>query len=445
MTDRRLLVAAPIASIIYEIPGRLHRPDRRIQLKVAHRASLARAWLDDGGFDAVLVAPRLEDGEGAEVARAAARVGAAAIALAWPSGWPEPPEDLLDAADDLLSLPDEWWRFGTTIERAVRHAALRHRGGRSARSLDEPRIDDLVAVAPAMRSALDLATRLASGRRPLVILGEPGTGRRALAAAIHAQSSASARPLAVLPASAWPDDLLDDALEGRVPPPGSSALTIWEAGTLLIRDATDLTRPRQAQIVRRLEALDDPPRLIATARHDPREDVPRGRVLPEFAALLGTSRIELPPLSDRAPGDRAALAGLFLGLREPGRAFAPDALEWIASQPWPGNLHELSAFVEAVALTSQSEIVRLAHLPMPAPPDAPEPFEAPEPEYLLPWDEFSRLATERFEADYFLRLIRDCQGRVDRCAQRSGLSRKSVSLKLSRYGIDKAAFRRPRA
>jgi DNA-binding NtrC family response regulator len=441
--DRCVLVAAPQVALIYEVAGRLQRPDRRLHVKLAPRVALASAWLKQGQFDAVLVAPELEDGDGVEVLRLARRMGAAALALWWRGGWSEPSAEALELAADCVVLPDEWWRLGVAIERAIRRTAD-HRVAGWPRVGFEPRLDDLIAVAPAMRSAVDRATRWAASRRPLIIVGEAGTGRGTLARAIHRASPAGGRPLAVLPALAWPDELLDDALEGLVPTSVGGRAGCWEAGTLLIEELCHLTRPRQDQLLRRLKAAKEPPRLIATCHVDPRGEKGAGRLIPELGSWLETGgRIELPPLSERAPGDRAALAGLFLGLRASGCAFGSDALEWIAAQPWPGNLPELVGFVEAVVVSCPAEVVGLVQLPGLEARGREEPFAAPDSEYQLPWEQFWRNASERFEADYFQRLIRECRGRIERCAQWSGLSRKSVSQKLTRHGIDKSLFRRP--
>src|ERR1019366_8989633 len=87
------------------------------------------------------------------------------------------------------------------LGRAVDDARVR----REARSLkaalrDEYRLDKLVAASPAMRDVFDIASRVADAATPVLLYGETGTGKTALARAIHATSARAASPFVLVTA-----------------------------------------------------------------------------------------------------------------------------------------------------------------------------------------------------------------------------------------------------
>ncbi len=184
---------------------------------------------------------------------------------------------------------------------------------------------------------------------PILVRGEPGTGRGTLARYLHAFGGTSEGSLVHLPCTpetSSADLLAAIAFEARVPR-AERACSLW------LEDVDRL--PPEVQ--RRLEGWIDygpPPGSLRAARlrwigtADEREDERRG-IGPGLLRALASLAIRIPPLRERPdflPNLANNMASSWCVARgEPTRRFGEDALAVLEEYPWPGNLRELEAVV----------------------------------------------------------------------------------------------------
>ncbi|MEU0407761.1 helix-turn-helix domain-containing protein [Streptomyces griseorubiginosus] len=178
------------------------------------------------------------------------------------------------------------------------------------------------------RYAVDRAAGLARSPEPVLLTGERGTGKTALARELLGRS-----PVQVVDAAE------DGALEGE--------LARWAArGPLLLRHAERLTQPAVAALNSLLDAHPDA-RLLVT--HTP--GTPPGPCLQRLLDKLAARSVTLPPLRERTEDIRELLAAL-APRPAPGRpplTWTLDALRALEQHPWPGNVTELAHVVQALA------------------------------------------------------------------------------------------------
>lgn len=226
----------------------------------------------------------------------------------------------------------------------------------------------LVGTSPEMQNVMAALEEAAtSAVAPVLVTGEPGTGKSLVAELVHRASERRVGPLVRLVCTA------DEAAAVLF---DEGALGAAAGGTLLLEDVTELDPDVQ---VRLATAFADRPagaevgpakrraaRLVATTRRDPHHARARGFLVPELHHLLPGIVIALPPLR-RRPGDIPLLADYFLrATRDPARpgppGFTGDALERLASYDWPGNLHELSNAVARAADLAGVQPIESRHL-----------------------------------------------------------------------------------
>jgi len=281
---------------------------------------------------------------------------------------------------------------------ALRPLLRRVPARRSADTLSDRRRRDAVAARfarwlsglelPEVLRALDPRLR----RTPILVRGEPGTGRALLAHYVHAFGGGLGGTIAVTTCAAGmetPDVLETLVRAGRQERARRSI-------TLLLEDVDRLAPRVQRELAGWLE-LSPPPgpphsawvRFIATAG-DP--DDPSGPRLEEsLLQPLSALPIRLPPLRESperivaAVEDVAqAFADLTDGRR---RRFSPEALEALRRHPWPGNVRELEAVVVRTLAGESSDPVRVSSLRFDPTPRVsptslrtpPEPAREPEP------------------------------------------------------------------
>ena len=96
--------------------------------------------------------------------------------------------------------------------------------------------------------------------------------------------------------------------------------------------------------------------------------------------------------------------------------------------------------MELLVVTTAAPEIGPEDLPAHVLPTREEPFSL-DFELSRPLMDITDELTERVERAYLLRVLDTYRGRIDRCAEHCGLSRRSISEKLRRYGIDKAEFK----
>jgi DNA-binding NtrC family response regulator len=255
-----------------------------------------------------------------------------------------------------------------------------------------------------MERLLVRARKLAKLDAPVVILGEPGTGKSLLSQALHNASGRKRAPFRVLSHSDVQAPDLRERLFGTCKEPGFLSLT--DGGSLVLDNIQEWPENVQLLFEQFLDfrefpsPLDQSPlhadiRLIATASCEPPEGglAPFG-VIPGLYNRLRGCELRLPPLAAR-PTDLAFLADGFLARFARRHKFrparlSPSAFNLLAKRRWYGNLRELDQSMRAATLavgtggTIQAE-------------DVPPPLDQPMVDHQLPYrlDGIERWAYER--------------------------------------------------
>ncbi len=235
----------------------------------------------------------------------------------------------------------------------------------------------LIGRAPAMRRLFARIARLATSEASLLIEGESGTGKDAIARAIH-QAGPPNRPLVVFDCAGVNPNLIESELfgvsKGAFTGADRARAGILEqatGGTLLLDEPAALSLELQPRLLRVLEAREFRRlgenlvrkahfRVIATTQVSLEAAVARGTFRKDLLYRLAVTRLLVPPLRERRE-DVAALAIHFaapMGLER-------STLAAMQCHPWPGNVRELKSAVERalVGLDAPSPMTNLAANP----------------------------------------------------------------------------------
>ncbi|WP_138473257.1 sigma-54-dependent Fis family transcriptional regulator [Poseidonocella sp. HB161398] len=257
------------------------------------------------------------------------------------------------ARDRFLQTRDGYRLFAHAIE------PRRSPAPRPARPRHMPaELRALAGEDAAMSALLGQAAVLAPGGLPLLILGETGSGKTALARAIHTVGSRG--PCITVPCETFTEDeaaSLFGREEKRSFEPGLVAAAA--GGTLVLDNLDELPGRLQARLVRLVAEGSYRPvgaireravqaRIVVTLSRDPEEAVADGRLRRDLYLRLAGGRLALPPL--RARRDLFALADrVFARAFGAPVAFDADALALVAGHGWAGNLHELDQIARIMA------------------------------------------------------------------------------------------------
>jgi psp operon transcriptional activator len=230
-------------------------------------------------------------------------------------------------------------------------------------------LPSMVGEAPAFRAALAEVSRLAPLERPVLIIGERGTGKELLAARLNYLSPRWRRPFVKLNCAALPEGLLDSELFGHEAGAFTGAVRrragrfeLANGGTLLLDEVAHASIAVQEKILRAVEygvfervggstPVSVDVRVVAATNVDLPAAVADGRFRADLLDRLAFDVVTIPPLRDR-PEDILLLAehfarGMARELRhEYFAGFAPSAREALLRHAWPGNVRELKNAVE---------------------------------------------------------------------------------------------------
>ncbi len=269
---------------------------------------------------------------------------------------PERVEEVLEAAAELSQARGRVER-AAALERLVDRARAALRGeGDDVGVADGPRAGDALRLLFVGREAvLERVTaqveRALGAAQPVLLEGEPGTGKTLVAVALHEGGGVARR----------------GALQRVAPPVTAEALVRAgraAGGSLLVEEVAALSRRAQEELLRLLRAppARRGPRVLATTRHDLDAAVAAGWFVPELRDRLHVLRLRLPPLREHR-GAIPALLQRLLGASSEGEppAVTPDALAALCAHDWPGNARELELAARVLRDWAASAPIDAAH------------------------------------------------------------------------------------
>lgn len=285
-----------------------------------------------------------------------------------------------------------------------------------------------------MRRLMDAAARVTSLPVDVLLVGEPGTGKRTLARWIHERSS-------------WtPGSFLElGELEAELDPLGSSAETALSAHaatgafTLFIPELGELSEELQRRLLGLLEERERsgkalgtplPYRVIAATRREPLHQAQNSLVWLELVSRLSGVTLRLPPLRERL--EDLDLLWVILQAGEetplPITVLSPADRERLHRHPWPGNLVELRAFIQGLRQGGDPESLfrRLGE-------GFGEVFSTERTIASLP--DISRRVESLIARELILKTLQASGGNRRRAAARLGISYRALVDKMRKLGI----------
>ena len=245
--------------------------------------------------------------------------------------------------------------------------------------LGQPQPNGLIGESAVFRNMLAAIARIATYDATVLISGETGSGKELAARAIHYQGRRSDKPFIPVNCGALPDHLIENELFGHCKGAYTDArehqtglIAQAEGGTLFLDEVDALSPKAQVSLLRfledgkyrllggnRLESADV--RILAASNTDLQALVDAGGFRADLHYRLNVMELAVPPLRVRGD-DIALLARHFIG--EAAQRYGmkrldlhPDTVQWLASQPWPGNIRELRNVLEQAAMRSDAHSI----------------------------------------------------------------------------------------
>ncbi|MHB9097673.1 MAG: sigma-54-dependent transcriptional regulator [Syntrophales bacterium] len=364
---------------------------------------------------------------------------------------------LKKGAFDYITKPFEQDELKTIILKAVKTRMISDRDLSPAEGDADPY--RIVGASSRMAEIHEIIRKVSPTTATVLITGETGTGKELIARSIHRQSTRKDQPFIKINCAAIAENLVESELFGYEKGAFTGAVTtkpgkfeLAHRGTLFLDEVGEIPREMQAKL---LQAIQDQSfervgglktvsvdvRLIAATNQNLLQEVKEGKFREDLFYRLNVFPIHVPPLRERTE-DITPLTDYFLEkfnrkLTRRVESIAPEVRDCLLAYPWPGNIRELEHLIERMVLMAEGPTLAMKLVPpeivSAAREEHPSPAELPE---TLGRDVL-KSHMEEMERQIISRCLEECGGNVTRAAERLGLSRKGLQLKMIKHRLRK--------
>lgn len=279
-------------------------------------------------------------------------------------------------AFDFITKPPDLNRLLITVRNAIERAKM----VQETKTLKKRiyKLNEIVGDSDPIRKVKETINRVAATEARVLITGPNGSGKEMVAKQIHEKGSRSAMPLVEVNCAAIPGELIESELFGHEKGAftGASARRVGkfeqaDGGTLFLDEIGDMSLSAQAKVLRALQEnkitrvggdkeIKVNVRVIAATNKDLRTEITTGNFREDLFHRLSVIPIHVPPLAERR-SDIPLLTDKFLDdiateYGSPAKELAPDAMVYLQSLPWTGNVRELRNVVERLVIMCGDEI-----------------------------------------------------------------------------------------
>ncbi len=241
--------------------------------------------------------------------------------------------------------------------------------------------DHIIGQSDGLKYVLYRVEQVAPTNTTVLILGETGTGKELIAAAIHSMSPRKDRPLITVNCAALPANLIESELFGREKGAFTGAdsrqvgrFEIAHGSTLCLDEIGELPLEVQAKLLRAIEhneferlgssqTIKVDIRIVATTNRNLEEEVRKGRFREDLYYRLNIFPITVPPLRQRKE-DIPLLVQAFIEKysRKLGKqitSIQKETMKALQDYPWPGNIRELEGIIERAVILCPGPVLQL--------------------------------------------------------------------------------------
>ncbi len=354
-------------------------------------------------------------------------------------------------AYEFLQKPTPLAAIELATRRALEHRRLGEENARLKDGLQPTMLSaDLIGRGAEIEALRRFIQKVGPTDSTVLLLGETGTGKDLVAAAIHRASSRRDLPFVAVDCASLNDNLLQSELFGHERGAFTGAVKmrhgLFEAahgGTIFLDEVGDVSPTLQASLLRILETsrfrrvgggreITVDVRLIAATNRDLERMISEGRFRQDLFFRLNAIHLALAPLRKRRE-DVPVLADHFLARHNArygtNKRLAVDAVEAMQDYRWPGNVRELRHAVERAAVLADADEIRASDLP-------PELRSVPASEGASAELAASLLPLLEVERRHLQRVLAHARGHRAKAAAVLGISERSLYRKIQEFQLE---------
>lgn len=341
-------------------------------------------------------------------------------------------------AFDFITKP---WDNSRLLDRIATAIKLNSRPAAASQAFDRGKI---IGKSAGLMNVLDTVQRIAPTDASVLIMGENGTGKELIAEAIHRNSRRAAGPFIKVNLGGIPQSLFESEMFGHKRGAFTGAVAdrigrfaAADGGTIFLDEIGELDLNSQVKLLRVLqehtyEMLGDSTPRTTDVRVICATNAPLTKMVAEHTFRedlfyrINLITVTLPPLRERADDIPLLVNHIIANFCESSGIknvpqVSDEAMEYLASLPYQGNIRQLKNLVESTLLMRTGEVLR------------PQDFEGRQADTPDPRPAGGNLDT--LMAERITQALAQSSGNVSRAAVLLGISRQALYRKMEKYGI----------
>jgi DNA-binding NtrC family response regulator len=351
-----------------------------------------------------------------------------------------------EGAEQFLTKPVQMQALLVIIERLLDNQRVKKR--ETARTTTQERaggVDPFIGSSEPIKRLREQVERIVSSDRPILILGETGTGKSVLASWLHKHGPRADEAFVDLNCAGLAREFVETELFGHEKGAFTGAvsaktglLEVAHKGVLFLDEIGDVdiqVQPKLLKVLeekrfRRMGEVRDrvtDVQLIAATHQDLHQSIREKKFRSDLYFRISTIPLTIPSLKER-PEDIGPLAEFFVGrfgseMSAPNIEIAPNTMEALRRYSWPGNVRELKNVIERAILLSDRKVLTPRELRFEA--EGSGETHAPS----------TNLTLEELERWYIETVLKEEGGKVEAASRRLGVPRSSLYQKLKKWDI----------
>ena len=362
-------------------------------------------------------------------------------------------EAMKKGAYDYIAKPYEIDELRIITKNAFERLALEEENARLR--LEIGRLEgmgELIGQSDAMKDVFDKIEKVGTTDVTVLIQGESGSGKELVAREIHKRSKRKNELLVIMNCAAVPETLIESELFGHEKGAFTGAterrlgkFELANNGTIFLDEIGDMSLSTQSKLLRVLqeqkferlggaETLSVDVRIISATHRDLEEEIEEGRFRQDLYYRIKVVNINIPPLRHRKEDIPLLVNRFTQHFSEKHQkqllSISNEAMQFLMSYNWPGNVRQLKNFIESAVVLADSEIINTL--------DLPEELKHPENttvtlknlDYNLSFRDAKKILIENFERDFITKKLDECGGNVSRAAEALDMHRQNLQQKI---------------
>ncbi|KAA3656991.1 MAG: sigma-54-dependent Fis family transcriptional regulator [Calditrichaeota bacterium] len=360
-------------------------------------------------------------------------------------------EAMKNGAYDFVSKPFKRVEILHTIEKALERHALNEENRilKEQLAFSQTEQNKFIGKSKAVKSVLNMISRVAPLPSTVLITGESGTGKEIVARMLHAQSQRVHKRFVAVNCGAIAENLIESELFGHVKGSYTGATKDKEGlfksasgGTLFLDEISTLPLNLQVKLLRAIQEQEIMPvgagrtipinvRIIAASNKNLEDEIANGAFREDLYYRLNVVGIYIPPLRDRRD-DIPLLIDYFLqrfnrDMNKNISGVSMDAMPYFLGNEWKGNVRELENTIERAVILCDGDHITLDHLPQVYSTDDSMPVVT---------NQGLKEAVAEFEKMQITKVLEMVDSDKKTAAKMLGLSLSSLYRKMSELGLD---------